>query len=545
MTAPVVTVVRPVLAGPRGMAGTWALLRLALRRDRLLVPVVVLGLTTLAVSSSQATLALYPTPADVTSELGGALSNPALLAMYGPITNPTSPDAFAIYKTVMMGAIFLSLGSYAIVRRHTRTEEEEGRFELVGAGVVGRRAPLVAAMLLAVSTVVLTCLMTVAGMLALGMDPVGTLAFGVSWFGIGLTMTAVTAVAAQVATTARGCAGLAIGFLGASFLVRAVADAVQGAQWLSWLSFLGWAQKVQPYGGNRFSTVLIPIAASIALTALAFHLLERRDLGAGMFATRPGPATAGRWLGSPLGLAWRLQRWSLLGWTVAYVLVGALFGSIAGSVSQMFSDPAMADLLRQLGGQGTLTDLFLSAEFSFVAIVTAAYGIAATLRLRGEERDIRAEPLLATSTSRWTWLGSHLVIALVGTLWLMLVLGASVGLVRGIAVGDVGAELPKLTEAALAPLPAVWVCVGLTVLVFGLVPRWTSVAWAILVTFLVIGEFGELLGLPGWLQDLSPFAHLPALPGGVVTAAPLLALAAIAVFLIASGSVSFRRRDVG
>lgn len=537
---------RPAGTGPAGMSGTIALLRLALRRDRVLVPVVVLGLATLAISSAQATLALYPTPEKVTASAGGVLTNPALLAMYGPITDPTSPDSFAVYKTVMMGGIFMSLAAYSIVRRHTRSDEEEGRFELIGAGVVGRRAPLTAAMLLALATVAVTCLVTVAGMLSLGMDPVGTLAFGTAWFGIGLVMTAITAVAAQVTTTARGCGALAIGTLGASFLLRAVADSVDGAGWLSWLSFLGWAQKVSPYGNNRFSAVLISLVAAAAMVALAFALLERRDLGAGLMAARAGPPRAGRWLSSPLGLAWRLQRWSLLGWSVAYVAIGGLLGSIAGSVEQMLSDPALADLLRQLGGgTGTLTDIFLAAEFSFAGLITAAYGIAATLRLRGEEREVHAEQLLATSTSRWTWLGSHLVIALAGTVWLLMLLGASVGLVRGLAEGDIGGEIARLSTAALAPLPAVWVCVGLTMLVFGLAPRLTSLAWAALVTFLVIGEFGALFGLPTWLQDLSPFAHLPALPGGVIAAAPLLALAAGALLLMASGSVGFRRRDVG
>lgn len=549
MTAATGTAGRPAPSAA-GLTATGTLFRLALRRDQVLVPVIVFGLALLAISSARASLALYPTPESVAEAVGGGvLSNPALLAIYGPITNPADPDAFAVYKTVMLGGIFLALGAYAIVRRHTRTEEEEGRLELVGAGVVGRRAPLVAAMSLALVVVFGSCAVTVGGMIALGMDPAGSFAFGLAWFGIGVVMTAVTAVAAQITTTARGCGALALAVLGVSFLVRAVADATDGGTrlaWLSWLSFLGWAQQVEPYGDNRFGVVVVPLVASAALTLVAFALLERRDLGGGLLATRPGPARAGRWLGSPLGLAWRLQRWSLLGWSVAFLAVGALLGSIAGSVEEMLQDPAVADMLRQLGGgSGTLTDLFLSVEFSFAALIAAAYGIAATLRLRGEEREVHAEQLLATSTSRLTWLGSHLVIALAGTAWLLIVLGAAVGLVRGLAVGDVPGQVGRLSTAALAPLPAVWVCVGLTMLVFGLAPRFTSAAWAALVTFLVIGEFGAVLGLPDWLRDLSPFAHLPALPGGVLTAAPLLALAAVAVFLIASGSVGFRRRDVG
>ena len=54
-----------------------------------------------------------------------------------------------------MGSVFVGLLAFAIVRRHTRVEEEDGRLELVGAGAVGRQAPLTAAVLLAIATTVL------------------------------------------------------------------------------------------------------------------------------------------------------------------------------------------------------------------------------------------------------------------------------------------------------------------------------------------------------------------------------------------------------
>jgi ABC-2 type transport system permease protein len=384
-------------------------------------------------------------------------------------------------------------------------------------------------------------------MVALGMDPAGTLAFAAAWTEVGLVMTAVTAVAAQVATTTRGCSAIALGILSAAVLIRAVADSVDGAGWLSWLSPLGWMTKIQPYGANRFSVLLLALAAAATLTALALALLERRDLGSGLVATRPGPARAGRWLGSSLGLAWRLQYWSLLGWTLAIALGGALIGSLAGSLESTLEDSSIQELLRGLGGDGptTLVDLFLSAEFSIVGLAVAGYGISATLRLRGEERAVHADPVLATPTTRWSFLAGHLLIALFGTTWLLLVLGTAVGLVRGLATGDLAGELARLVPAATAPLPGVWVCVGLTVLLFGLVPRWTSTAWIVLILFLVVGELGSLLGLPEWVRDLSPFAHLPSLPGGALTVAPLLALAAATTVLATTGSVGFRRRDVG
>jgi ABC-2 type transport system permease protein len=530
-------------------AGTATLLRLALRRDRVLIPAVAVGLAILVVASAQATIALYrgADSARLGRDVAGVVGNPAFLAMYGPLPTPPNLDSFSIFKTIMMGGVFLAIAVVAVVRRHTRTEEEEGRFELVGAGVVGRRAPLVAAVVAALILTAATCLLCAAGMLALGMDPTGTVLFALDWFGLGLVMSAVSAVAAQLTSTARGCTTIALSVLGMSFALRAAGDAVDGAGALVWVSPLGWMLEAQPYGANRFWVLLIPVAVSIALFALALRLLERRDLGAGLVAERPGPDRAGRWLGSTLGLAWRLQRGSLLVWTVALALVGVLIGSLAASVQSMLNDPTTRDMLRQLSGGDTVDpiELFLSAEFAFISLAIAGFGIAATLRLRGEEREIHAEPVLATPTTRWVFLGSHLVIALAGSTWLMAVVGTVVGVIRGVATGDLAGQLGTMVPAALGPLPAVWVCVGLTVLIYGLVPQWTSTAWLLLVLFLVVGEFGSLLGLPDWIREISPFAHLPSLPGGVLTAAPLVVLAVCAVALLGSGSVGFRRRDVG
>ena len=75
------------------------------------------------------------------------------------------------------------------------------------------------------------------------------------------------------------------------------------------------------------------------------------------------------------------------------------------------------------GGQGSLLDVFFGTELRFLAIGVAAYGIATALRLRSEESAGRAEIVLATPVSRWQWLGSHALIAVVGSLWLLVVVG--------------------------------------------------------------------------------------------------------------------------
>jgi hypothetical protein len=125
------------------LAGTATLARLAVRRDRVLLPVGILGIALFAISSAKATLALYPSAASMEEGIKTIFASPAAVALYGPISDPTDPNALAVVKTTMFGAVLLAIFGYAVVRRHTRSEEEDGRFELVGAGVVGRRAPLV------------------------------------------------------------------------------------------------------------------------------------------------------------------------------------------------------------------------------------------------------------------------------------------------------------------------------------------------------------------------------------------------------------------
>jgi len=527
-------------------AGTRPLLALALRRDRVVIPLSVLGLVALAGGSAKSTLDLYQGPAAVEASRA-LLESPAIVGMYGPVANPENPDSFAVFKTLLLGAVFLAVLAIVLVRRHTRTEEEAGRTELVGAGAVGRRAPLTAAVLLAVATVLLTSALAAVSLVAAGLGAQGSVAFGVAWVSVGLTFTGVAAVAAQLTTTTRGAGAWAFGALGLAYLLRAAGDTASGAaSALSWLSPLGWVGKIEVFGADRLVVALLPVVATGLLASLAYALLGRRDFGAGLLAARPGPARAPASFRSPGALAWRLQRAALLGWVVSYAVLGAVLGGVAGSVASVASSPQMQDLLRKLGGDaGSLTDTFVSTEVQFLAIGAAAYGISAALRLRSEEADQHTEQVLATSTRRREVLASHAVVALFGSALLMLVLGLALAVGTAGQYGGFGPALAHLQPTALATVPPVWVCVGLALAIFGSAPRIVYVAWALLALFVVVGEFGSLFDLPQPLIDVSPFVHAVVLPGSSVVAAPLVVLLTIVVGLLAAAGLTFRRRDIG
>jgi ABC-2 type transport system permease protein len=527
-----------------GYAGTGALLRLALRRDRVVVPLSVLGLVALAGGSAKSTVDLYQGQ-DAIEAARALLTSPALVGMYGPIANPDNPDSFAIFKTLLLGAVAVALLAIVLVRRHTRTEEEAGRTELVGAGVVGRRAPLTAAVLLSVGTVVVASALSSLSLIGSGLGARGSWAFGIAWATVGLTFTGVAAVAAQLTTTTRGAGAWAFGTLGVSYLLRAVGDTSGAASWLTWLSPLGWAEKIEVFGENKVVVAVLPLVVTVLLIALAYTLQERRDFGSGLLPSRPGPAEAAPALRSPWALAWRLQRANLLGWVIGYAVVGTVLGAVAGSVASLAGGEQMQELLRKLGGNASsLTDTFISTELQFLAIGAAAYGISAALRLRSEENDLHTEQILATSTRRWTVLASHSVIALLGSALLMLVLALALALGTRSQYGGFGAALGHLLPSALATIPPVWVCVGLALAIFGSAPKIVYVAWGLLAAFVVVGEFGPLFNLPQPVIDVSPFVHAVVLPGSSVVATPLVVLFAIAAALVVLAQTTFRRRDI-
>jgi ABC-2 type transport system permease protein len=200
-------------------------------------------------------------------------------------------------------------------------------------------------------------------------------------------------------------------------------------------------------------------------------------------------------------------------------------------------------MIRELGGVSSLTDAFIAAELGFMAVVGTALGIQAVLRMHAEETSLRLEGVLAAGASRPRWFLGSASAALVGPLLLAVVSGVAVGAADAAQTGD-ARDVARVLAGALVQLPAVWMVVGLVVATYGLVPRLAPAGWAFLVMFLLLGELGPLLQLPGWALDLSPYGHVPRLPGGDFRLVPLLWLGGLAALLVGVGLVAFRRRDL-
>lgn len=539
-------------AGPRlagsGLAGTGELTRLALRRDRFGLPPAVYVIVALVAGTAYTFKKLYPTASGRAALAATGEGNPALRFLYGRLYG-SSLGSLTTWRYGIYAAIFCALMTIFVVIRHTRTDEEAGRLELVGSEAVGRAAALVAALLTAVGTNVAVSLLLVAALPLVGLPAAGSAVLALAIGGCGLAFTGIAAVAAQLTSSARAARGIALGALGVAFVLRGVgdADAAGGLSWLSWASPLGWVQLTRPFAAERWWVLLLPLAVFVLGVGLAFLLAARRDLGAGLLADRPGRPAASRLLSGPLGLAWRLHRGALAGWATGYVFTFAASGAAAKGIGQLFgTSGALQREFIRLGGQAAIVNAYLAALMLLAGLVGAAYATSTVLRLRGEETGERAEPVLATATGRVRWALSHIAVAVAGTALLLAAAGVAAGLGYGLRTGDAGTQVTRMLGAALAQLPASLAVAAVAVLVFGLAPQAAVAgAWTAVGLVVVIELFGEILQVSHWVLDISPFTHTPRLPGGTVTAAPLTWLCLAALAFTAAGLAGLRRRDIG
>ncbi|MFF4265187.1 ABC transporter permease [Streptomyces virginiae] len=524
------------------LAGTGVLLRLALRRDRVMMPVWVLAATLMLVSMPGSLGSVYATAAERARIAASMNVNSSMRALYGPVFGD-SLGGLTAWRAGVHGAVLAAAMSLIIVVRHTREEEESGRQELLSAAMVGRRAPLTAALLAALVANACVALL-VAGGLA-GQGAPGAVALGLAVAATGTFFACTAAIAAQLTESARAAQGIAAAALGAAFVLKAAGDAGTGGgrSALTWASPLGWVENVRAFATERWWVLLLFAAAVAAQAGVAYALAGRRDLGMSFLPSRPGPAE-GR-LGTAGALAWRLQRGSVLGWSAGFVIAGVVFGGMADGAADLVGDnDRTREIIERMGGQGAqggsggLTDAFLATMAGMFGMVAALYAVSSVLRLAGEESGQRAEPLLANAVGRRRWAGGHLAVAFGGSALILLLAGLGLGIGNG---RDPGAAI----GATLAQLPAVWLIGALAALLHGAVPRYAAAAWAVAGGALALGWIGPALDLPQAVLNLSPFAHLPRLPGAQdPDAAPLLALTALAVALTAAGLAALRRRDM-
>jgi ABC-2 type transport system permease protein len=532
----------PAGAGTSSVTGVGHLLRLVVRLDRLRLPAWLVGLGGTIVASALAVPPLYDTPAKVAGYATALGVSPVNYLMSGRQAGLDTLGGIVANEISQVAQLGICLMAMFLVVRHTRAEEESGRAELLRSTVVGRHAATLAGLVYGFGAVLLIGAITTAAMLAAGLAADGSLTYGTGLVLLGVTYTAVTLVAVQLSTSARGALGLAGGAVAAGYLVRGIGAMEDNL--LVWASPFGWAQSMDAFGDERWWPALLLLAATALLLALAGWLTAARDFGGGLLDTRPGRPRAGWLLHTPFGLVARVQRGLLIGWASGLTLLGLLYGAVIPTIPDLIaSNPEMADFVGASGdAEAALVDAFLAYIFVFMSVISCCFVVASVLRLRTEEEAGRAEAVLATPVSRTTWMAATTGVAFLAVtkLTVLMALGLAVGYAVG--TGEWDQVLPQLA-GQLAYLPGTLVIGAIAVALYGLAPRATGLAWAAVAFVALQVMLGQLLGLPDAVDAISPFWHLAAVPVDDFAVVPFVVLLLIATALVTAGMWGYRRRD--
>lgn len=536
------------------LAGLPRLLRLCLRRDRVVVPVWIAVIAGLMAAVAASLVGLYTSAEERVAAATFSASNPIVRVFDGPAAG-AELGALVVMEGYWLLAVLTALLCGQTVVRHTRADEEAGRAELLGAAPIGRHARLAAALKATGMAAFGVGASVTLVMVAFDLEIAGSLLVGATLFGVGLVFAGVAAVAAQVVGTARGANAVTAATLGVAFLLRAIGDAMADVDatgtvaisaWPSWLSPIGWGQQARAFGDERWWVLGLYAAAVLVLTVVAVVLSSRRDVGAGMLAARPGPATAGPTLSGPFGLAWRLHRSNVLAWSVAMLATGAAFGAVGEAAEDLVGvSDEMQAALEAMAASGGVVELYFTFAVGMLAVAVTAFTVQTVLRARSEELSGRSEAVLAGAVSRHAQLTTHAAIAAVGSLWLLTLVGSAGAVGYGLATGDWATGVEGMLGTALAFLPATLVVGAVVLLAVAVTPRAAvAIGWSALVWSLVVGQLGAVLELPQPVLNLSPFTHVPGVPAEPLQVLPLLLLTVVAAGLVAVAFALHRRRDL-
>jgi len=526
---------------------TGRLVRFILRRERVVSAVWIAVLLLFSVALAPAMEGMFD---DVSrSVYAETMNTPAMVAMMGPVYGADNYTTGAMYSNAMLLWVIITVAimNIFLVIRHTRSDEEKGRTEVVRSLPTGRLANLSATLIVAVIVNTTLAILTGLGIAVMGVESMGllgSLTYGAAIGVSGLFFAAVAALFAQLSSSARGAVGFSLVTMGVIYLMRAAGD--MGSETLSLVSPMGLVQRAQIYVANYWWPIMALLLEAVVVFGVAYALNAVRDMDQGFIHAKPGRKEASSFLKSSFGLAFRLQWNMLLIWIISLFVLGLAYGAVLGDIDAFVES---SDFYSQIVGSNpdfTIAQMFVSMVTSIMALIALAPVLIAISKPGSEEKDGRAEHVLSRAVSRGKYLGGHLVLALAAS---VLVQGAvALGIyVAAVSVlpepGDL--SLAYLLQANLVYLPAVWVMIGVAVLLIGLWPKATAAIWGYYGFVFFASFMGRMPGLlPSWLNQLSPYGYIPQLPVDTVNFPTLAVLVVIAAALVVGGMAFYRRRDI-
>ena len=512
-----------------------------LRRGAAIVVAVSAGMSALVVAQHRS---LFGDSFDA-STLESLAGSPAIRVMFGTPVALDDPGGFTVWRTGTPVALLVAVWAALTMIRISRGEEESGRWDLLLAGP--RRLTGLVALALSVG---LACCAVVglavsAAMIVSGASVTGAVCYGAGLAMVGAGAAALGALAGQLVPDRRRAAAGAGAVIGAGYLVRMVADGIDTLHWLSWTTPFGLLSLSQPFALNRPAPLVIMVLAAVMLAAAALISSAHRDLNAGVIPLRSRHRARPGWFRSLGRFAAGRTVGPVLAWGAGLGLYFLVVGLLASAVTTFLAEnPAFAAMAAQAGfGSLVTVEGFVAALYALLAIPLGLFAAGRVGASASDEETRRLTMVFAAPVSRTRWFLAEIMSAAAGTVALAL----TAGLASWLGTRAVGAELGLGSAVAgtVNVVPVAILGLSFAVLALGWVPKAVLPIGAIPVAGgFLLQVLADSLQWPEVVKDLSPFAHLGAVPYESVDWLGGLVMTGVAAALALVGLYGFRRRDL-
>ena len=491
-------------AAARSLAAIWQSFRLAVSQERvwLMALPVVTGLMTALLAPGYGDT--YASPEDLARAVTSAQVSDTSTFLYGRLSGTAGVVQVATWElgglTCLVLSVVVALRSVAL----TRTEEDLGRAELLRSTGAGSIASLVGQGLVLVLQCLLLGAGAGAGLLALEeADDTDAAAYGTVLASTLLAVACATLVIAQMVPDAAAGRAVALGVVGLMYTGNGMRSS-KDWNWAGWASPFRLRTAVDPGGENSWGPVLIAVAASIMVLALAGVLTSHRDLGQGLVQL-PARRSPSLRVGGPLTLAVRLSRNQCLAWAFLVSLVAGVLVSLGADVVNLARQGGISG-----GSLGSLLagddpgEAFLRYIGQLAGALATAQGVSLALRYSGDERSGRLEMVVSTGNRPLRILLSS---------WLVAALGSGLTLICAtVAAGYVGrselnTDMIDAVCLVAGQWPAALASAAIATTLCGAWPRGRGLAWAPVLAGLGVAQLGGVLDLPTWVRDAGLFAQ--------------------------------------
>ena len=490
------------------------------------------------ISKGQGLLGMYET-----------MKNPAMISMVGPTPVDTAADytlgAMYAHEMLLFCGLFAMIMAALHVVFHTRKEEDYGLTELVRSFQVGRQANSLAVITEIILINILLALFIGGLMTSFGADTIsaeGSLLFGASVGMAGILGAVIALVMAQIMPTSSGATGSSLGIIGLLYIVRAGTDMSNID--FSMINPMGWTYLTYPFTENNWLPLVFALVFSIILVIIAFALEGGRDMGAGYLPEREGRATAKKLLLSVPGLFIKLNKGVMISWLVAFVILGAAYGSIYGDMQTFIESNEMMSQMFAVSGV-SIEESFTGTIIMVLIGLVSVLPIAIVNKLFSEEGRLHLSQLYSTKVTRAQLYWTSVILAIItGVAGILLASGSLGGTAISVMDNSSSMNIVDFIAAGFNFLPSVLFFIGLAALALGWAPKLGKAIYVYLGYSFALNYFGGILDLPEWFSKTAVQSWIPRMPIDKFDGQIFITMTVISIILMVFGYIGYRKRDM-